>query len=234
MASGKARGKKTRAQLKRRDRQRIFWGISLGGGALVLGVVLVVAGAGLMTPSAQAAPAWVATTTEGEKVSSDDLKGSVYVMDFFFLSCGICEIQLPKNRGVVEALADREDFKFISVTADPADTVPRIKAHQEEENATWPHVRDTFGLYQKFKVRGNPNLVFVDRDGNIALTVTQIADTEYLLDQALRLLGGEAPTDPKPGQTQAPEHPAPAHATAIPAFLAGGSLFNRNRWQAGR
>lgn len=200
-----AQGKKNhQAKIAAQRRKRTVLGV--GGIAIVFVVgFLIVNGFG-GNDSAFAAPAWVATTTDGEDLGSDALKGEVYALDFFFLTCGICEIQLPENRKMVEALADRDDFTFISVTADPSDTKPLIEKHRQEVNATWPHVRDVTGLYSRFEVRGNPNIVFVDRDGNIALTVMELAKGEYLLEQALRILDGEAPSEPGPGQTQDASH----------------------------
>lgn len=199
------RGRKSLQDKQRRQRTYLGAG-AVAVVAVIVGLVLVNGLGG----DAQAAPAWVATTTDGEKLGSDALRGEVYALDFFFLTCGICEIQLPENRKMVEALAARDDFTFISITADPSDTTPLIEKHRDEENATWPHVRDTSGLYTKFEVRGNPNIVFVDRDGNIALTIMELAKGEYLLEQAQRLLDGEAPTEPQLGDTQDPSH-APTH-----------------------
>lgn len=204
------RGKKARQEQAERKRRKVL-GMSLGGA--VLATLLIMGVLALGADKATAAPVWVATTIEGEKIGSDAFKGDVYVMDFFFLTCGICEIQLPQNKAMIDALAARDDFHFVSITADPADTAPLIRKHQAEENATWPHVRDTYGLYQKFQVRGNPNLVFVDREGNVALTVTELAKGDYLLEQAQRLLDGEAPTEAGEGDTTPAQHGG-THPTA--------------------
>lgn len=199
-----ARGEKSKQAEAARRRKRTV--LSIGGGAIVfVGVALFLLN-GPGSQNAEAAPVWVATSTDGEKLGSDALKGKVYAMDFFFLTCGICEVQLPQNKAMIDALGERDDFVFISVTADPADTTPLIEEHREKKNASWPHVRDTTGLLPRFKAYANPNIVFVDREGNIALTVRELADGEYLLRQAQRLLDGEAPTDPEPGETRPADH----------------------------
>lgn len=165
--------------------------LGLGGGALAI-ALLALAFTWIGADRAAAGPIWAATSTDGEGIGSDAYKGDVYAVDFFFLTCGICEKQLPSNAGLVNALSGRDDFHFVSVTADPADTVPLIEAHREEKNATWPHVRDPAAeLYRKFEVRGNPNIVFIGRDGAVAATVTRLAPTEDLLAIAQRLLDGE-------------------------------------------
>lgn len=212
---GRAKGKKGRQQEAAKKLRNT---LGMAGAAVAIAALLVLGVVALGAEKASAAPVWLATTIEGEQIGSDQFKGDVYVMDFFFLTCGICEIQLPQNKAMIDALAGREDFHFISITADPADTVPLIRKHQVEDNATWPHVRDTFGLYQKFQARGNPNLVFVDREGNVALTVTDLASSQYLLEQAQRLLDGEQPSKPGVGDTRPAAH-APTHSTSTwPAF----------------
>lgn len=203
-----SRGKKRNQELQAaRRRNRTILGVGGGIAALVVGLIVF---NNVTTPTAEAAPTWTATTVDGETIGSAALAGKVYAMDFFFLTCGICEIQLPENKKMVDGLAGRDDFVLISVTADPADTVPLIQEHRVEKNATWPHVRDTSRLLSKFEAYSNPNIVFVDRDGNIALTVREITDGAYLLDQARRLLEGQGTTEPAPGQTQAPRH-GPTH-----------------------
>lgn len=171
--------------------------LGLGGGAVAV-LVLALAFTAIGADRASAGPIWAAMSTDGEGIGSDAYEGDVYALDFFFLTCGICEEQLPSNAGLVNAFAGRDDFHFVSVTADPADTVPLIEAHRVEKNATWPHVRDPNAeLYRKFEVRGNPNIVFIGRDGAVAATVTRLAPTEDLVSIAERLLKGEeVPEEP--------------------------------------
>lgn len=190
MAKGKLKGRARREEDARRRRAgtRIaLWSAS----GIAVAAVAVIAFVALSSDGAVAAPAFSLVTTDGEALSGRDLRGEVYVMDFFFLTCGICEIQLPYNKQLADEFRDRDDFTLVSVTADPADTVPAIEEHRAEKGAWWPHVRDTFGLYRKFEVKGNPNLVFVDREGNVAFLVNDITNGYQLIDFAERLLAGE-------------------------------------------
>lgn len=177
--------------VERRERRRRITTTSLlavAGVALVGAVLFAFSGEDATTTAYPRAPSFAVQTTDGENLTSADLQGKVYALDFFFLTCGICKQQLPENREMVEALADRDDFVFVSVTADPADTTELINEHREMEGATWPHVRDPGRLYGDFQVRGNPNIVFVDRDGNVRETVTRITQGETLLHHAQALL----------------------------------------------
>ncbi len=184
------KGKKKIAEERRKSARRtnVILG-SIASAAVLVPLVFVLVNLYVAT-AAVAAPSFEIVTTDGETLSSAGLEGDVYVLDFFFLNCGICDRQLPFNRELVDAFADRDDFHFISVTADPADTTDLINTHRVEENASWPHVRDTFNLYNDFDVIGNPNLVFIDRDGNVALVIREIANGPRLIAETQRLLDG--------------------------------------------
>lgn len=173
---------------ERRNRILTTSVLAVAGIALVSAVLVAFSSDDEATRNFPRAPSFAVQTTDGENLTSADLQGKVYALDFFFLTCGICKQQLPENREMVEALAGRDDFVFVSVTADPADTTELINRHREREGAPWPHVRDPGRLYGDFQVRANPNIVFVDRDGNVRETVTRITQGETLLHHAQALL----------------------------------------------
>ena len=73
----------------------------------------------------------------GDTVTSDDLKGYVYVTDFFFSSCtSVC----PKLSNHISQLQknykDEQRIKFISITVDPMrDSVATLKKYAEKFGA---------------------------------------------------------------------------------------------------
>ncbi|WP_375582977.1 SCO family protein [Cyclobacterium xiamenense] len=80
---------------------------------------------------------------EGDSVSNKDVRGKVYVADFFFTSCPtICPIMKKEMLRVYEAFKDESDFRILSHTIDPEyDTVALLKDYAARlgvENAdTW-------------------------------------------------------------------------------------------------
>lgn len=74
------------------------------------------------------------TNQEGETYSHNDLKGKVYVADFFFTSCpSICPKMTKNLQRVAKEMKDEEDFKIISFTVDPGnDTVEKLKKYAAE------------------------------------------------------------------------------------------------------
>lgn len=98
----------------------------------------------------------------GDTVTSDDLKGYVYVTDFFFASCpGVCPKLSTHLSKMQENFKDEQRIKFVSITVDPMrDSVAALKAYSEKYKAVdtkWyflTGVKDTiYNLAEKgFKV----------------------------------------------------------------------------------
>jgi len=79
---------------------------------------------------------------DGKKVSRDDLLGSVYVADFFFVTCPtICPKMTTNMSYVQKKFEDRKDLRFISITVNPEhDTVEVLKQYSEmvhADNRNW-------------------------------------------------------------------------------------------------
>lgn len=68
---------------------------------------------------------------EGEKISGKDLKGTIYVADFFFSRCqGICKSMSSQLVRVQEEFKDNNKVKIISFTVDPTyDSVEILKEY---------------------------------------------------------------------------------------------------------
>ena len=65
---------------------------------------------------------------DGRVISGADVKGKVYVAEFFFTSCpSICPKMLKQMKRVSEKFGDREDFRILSFSIDPVrDTVATL------------------------------------------------------------------------------------------------------------
>ncbi len=75
---------------------------------------------------------------DGKAFGSKDLKGKVYVADFFFTSCGtICPKMTSSIANLQKKYAnDTELVNFISFTVDPeVDNAPTLKAYAKKYNA---------------------------------------------------------------------------------------------------
>jgi protein SCO1/2 len=82
-------------------------------------------GSGL--PVYWAVPDFRLTADDGKPITLSDLKGKIWVAEFFFASCaGTC---LDMNRNMVrvqKAFADNPDVRIVSFTVDPQNDTPEI------------------------------------------------------------------------------------------------------------
>lgn len=78
------------------------------------------------------------TNQLGKKVSLDDLKGKIIVLDFFFTSCPSVCPGLARNMKRLQDSYKKNDtiVQFLSVSVDPeTDSVPKLRAFADRYNA---------------------------------------------------------------------------------------------------
>ncbi len=73
----------------------------------------------------------------GHSFGSKQLKGKVYVAEYFFTTCGtICPIMNNQMQRVQEAFATNKNVHIVSISVDPEhDTVAQMKRYADEHNA---------------------------------------------------------------------------------------------------
>ncbi|MGB0881457.1 MAG: SCO family protein, partial [Vicingaceae bacterium] len=67
----------------------------------------------------------------------DDLLGSIYIADFFFVTCPTICPKMTSNMGYIQKkFADKKDLKFISITVNPEhDSVEVLKEYAQKVHA---------------------------------------------------------------------------------------------------
>lgn len=77
------------------------------------------------------------TDQNGRPYGSKDLRGKIYVAEYFFTNCGtICPKMTAQMERVQEKFKGNKDVRIISLTVDPAnDTVARMKEYAAMHNA---------------------------------------------------------------------------------------------------
>lgn len=82
-------------------------------------------------------PAWEFTTQDDSVLSSDDLKGKIYVANFFFATCpSICPAMNFNVKQVQDRFKGFENFRIVSFTVDPVhDTAAVLKAYENRMGA---------------------------------------------------------------------------------------------------
>ena len=111
------------------------------------------------------APPFTITTTDGQRVSMDDLAGKVVLLDFWATWCEPCREALPHMREIAKKF-QAEPLVVLSVSLDNDEQKWRDFIVKNE--MTWPQYRDggfTGPISRKFGVEAIPHTFTIDADG---------------------------------------------------------------------
>ncbi|MGX5769790.1 TlpA family protein disulfide reductase [Microbacterium trichothecenolyticum] len=126
-------------------------------------------------PSDRSDPVEFAGATErGDAVSSDDYRGEVLVVNFWYAACGPCIAEAPMLEEVWQEYRDR-GVAFLGVnTYDQPATALSFAA---DNNVTYPSVIDVddgavkLAFAQVTPIQATPTTLVLDRDGRVAARV---------------------------------------------------------------
>jgi len=111
------------------------------------------------------APAFDAETLDDKNVSLDDLKGKVVVMNFWFIACKPCVMEMPELNKTVAKYKGNPDVVFVSVAMDGKKEISAfIKTHQFDYQIV-PAARKMLSSYD---VNVFPTHLIIGRDGMIS------------------------------------------------------------------
>jgi peroxiredoxin len=114
---------------------------------------------------ARMAPPFAVTTTDGQRIALDDLKGKVVLIDFWATWCTPCREALPRVKSIAKKF-EGQPFVVLSVSLDSDEE--KWKEFIAKNEMTWPQCRDGgFGgsLAKMFGVEAIPHTFTVDADG---------------------------------------------------------------------
>ena len=114
---------------------------------------------------ARMAPPFAVTTLDGQRVSLDDLKGKVVLLDFWATWCGPCREALPHMKSIAKKFQG-QPFVVLSVSLDQSEGT--WKEFITKNEMTWLHYRDggfEGRLSKLFGVEAIPQTFTIDADG---------------------------------------------------------------------
>jgi thiol-disulfide isomerase/thioredoxin len=145
------------------------------------------------------APDFSVTTSEGEYISLDDLKGKVVLLDFWGTWCPPCVASLPSLRELNKKYSKHETFVMIGVSVNDEEDVWR--AFTAREKMVWPQYRDESRKVQRaFAVNKFPTYIVLDHEGVIRFRTSGMGfEREAALSDAInkqiKLLQKVAPSN---------------------------------------
>lgn len=112
------------------------------------------------------APILEATTLDGKKVSSQNLKDGEALFLFFWATwCPYCISEIPKLKDVYSTYGQK-GMKFLAVNPGINDSLKKIERYVDKYKLPYPVVLDKDAkITKKFGVMGAPTYIIVDKNG---------------------------------------------------------------------
>ena len=128
--------------------------------------------------------AFEGVTETGERVSSDDYRGGVLVVNFWYAACGPCIVEAPLLEEVWQEYQD-QGVSFLGVNT--YDQPATALSFARDNNVTYPSVIDVndgkvkLAFAQVTPIQATPTTLVLDRNGRVAARVIgQLASASIL------------------------------------------------------
>jgi peroxiredoxin len=110
------------------------------------------------------APDFSITTSEGEYISLEDLRGKVVLLDFWATWCPPCVASTPAFRSLHKRFQKEPSFVMIAISSDRE--VEKWREFIAKNQMVWPQYRDRdFKVQRAFEVRSFPTYIVIDHEG---------------------------------------------------------------------
>lgn len=106
---------------------------------------------------------FVTTDMDGKPVNLSDMKGSVVAINFWFIGCKPCIMEMPELNDIVEKF-EGKNVKFIAIALD---SKASLKAFEEKREFNYNIIPDGRSVAQSYDITGYPTHCIVDQDGKI-------------------------------------------------------------------
>jgi thiol-disulfide isomerase/thioredoxin len=100
----------------------------------------------------------------GHKYTSKELAGKIVVLNFWFIGCPPCRMEIPELNKLVEQNAKREDVVFLAVALDEQDAIQEFVKQHPYNYALVPGGRYVAAQYG---ITSYPTNLVVDRQGKV-------------------------------------------------------------------
>jgi peroxiredoxin len=115
------------------------------------------------------APGFRATELDGSPVDLQALRGKVVVLNFWFINCAPCKLEIPALNQLVAHYRERDDVVFLGLATDAAAPLKTFLRGTRFDYRIVPAASD---MAEDYGVRVFPTHVLIDRQGRLAAMLT--------------------------------------------------------------
>ncbi len=111
----------------------------------------------------KSAPDFKMIDINGNTILSENTKGKVVVLNFWFTTCKPCISEIPELNEVYEKYKKDTNVVFASITFDKQD---KVKSFLKKFLIKYPVITDAKEICDLFKISGYPTNIVIDKNGN--------------------------------------------------------------------
>ena len=135
----------------------------LSSAAVTAGVAANLQAGGAAEKIGTPAPAFDVQSLGGANLRLADLKGKVVVLNFWFIACPPCRVEIPKLNQLVEEYRGAE-VVFIAFAPDSEDD---LREFQKTTTFEYHIIPNSTPVAESYGVTGAPTHILIDREGVI-------------------------------------------------------------------
>jgi len=123
------------------------------------------------------------TDINNNKINLESEKGKIIVLNFWFINCPPCRMEIPALNELVDGYKGNENLKFIAIALDSKSDIQNFL-----KTTPFNYAIIDRGEYlsTRFGVRGYPTHVIIDQEGKIGFHTTGLAmNTVYWLKKSI-------------------------------------------------
>ena len=117
-------------------------------------------------------PKFMVSDINGRTYNTDELKGKVVVMNFWFVACKPCVMEIPDLNKLVQDYKSTE-VVFLAFALNPSS---ELKKFIGKNPFTYNIIPDASALANQFAVKAYPTHIIADRNGKIIHSVSGVTD----------------------------------------------------------
>lgn len=106
-----------------------------------------------------------ATDMNGNKYSLDDLKGKIIVMNFWFVECKPCIMEMPELNEIVELYKNNKDVVFLGFATNDTN---KIKSFLQRKTFSYHIIPNSTSIARDYNVSSYPTHMIIGKDGKIS------------------------------------------------------------------